>query len=137
MRFLDANIIIRYLTGDKPEVLGRCTALFQRLHDGDEQVSTVEAVVAEVVYVLASPKLYRLTGPEIAERLKPLLLLRGLHLPHKQTTCEALDLYAVHQGLDFADALEIAHMQRLGIAEIYSYDQHFDRFKGRVRRVEP
>ena len=76
-------------------------------------------------------------GPEIAERLKPLLLLRGVQLPHKQTTCEALDLYAAHQGLDFADALEIAHMQRLGLTEIYSYDKHFDRFKGHVRRVEP
>jgi predicted nucleic acid-binding protein len=137
MRFLDANIIIRYITGDMPEVLDRCTALFQRLHDGDEQVSTVESVVAEVVYVLASPKLYRLTGAEIAERLKPLLLLRGIQLPHKQTTCEALDLYAANKGLDFADALEIAHMQRLGIAEIYSYDQHFDRFQTQVRRVEP
>ena len=58
-------------------------------------------------------------------------------MPHKQTTCEALDLYAANKGLDFADALEIAHMQRLGIAEIYSYDQHFDRFQTQVRRVEP
>lgn len=137
MRFLDANIFIRYLTGDKPEVLDRCTALFQRLHDGDEQVAMVEAVVAEVVFVLASPKLYGLTGLEISERVKPLLLLRGVQLPHKQTTCEAIDIYAAHRDLDFADALEIAHMKRLGITEIYSFDKHFDRYRGQVRRIEP
>jgi len=137
MRFLDANVLIRYLTGDKPEVLDRCTDLFQRLHDGQEQVTLLESVVAEVIFVLSSPRLYALSGPEVTDRLKPLVLLRGVQLAHKQAVCEALDLYATQPALDFADALQLAHMRRLGISEIYSYDRHFDRFKGLALRVEP
>lgn len=137
MRLLDANAFLRYLTGDVPEQLEACTALFHRLHAGEEQVVTTEVVVAEVVYVLSSPALYRLAAPDVAARLKPLLLLRGLGVPHKQTLCLALDIYAADGVVDFEDALQIAHMQRLGVTEIYSYDTHFDRFPNQVRRVEP
>ena len=31
------------------------------------------------------------------------------------------------------DALAVAHMERRGITEILSYDQHFDRIEGLVR----
>lgn len=137
MRFLDTNVFIRYLTGDRPEVLDGCTALFRRLHDGDEQVVLLESIVAEVVYVLASKQLYALSAPEIAARLKPLLLLRGIQLAHKPSVSEALDLYAQHQALSFADALQIAHMRRMGVSEIYAFDKDFNRFKPDLRRVEP
>lgn len=137
MRLLDTNIFIRYLTGDRPEVLDQCSALFRRLHDGDEQVLLLESIVAEVVYVLASKRLYALPAPEIAARLKPLLLLRGVQLSHKHCVCEALDLYGQQPALSFADALQVAHMRRLGISEIYAYDKDFNRFKPQLRAVEP
>ena len=47
----------------------------------------------------------------------------------------ALDLYATSR-IDFEDALAVAHMERLGITEILSYDAHFDRIEG-IERREP
>lgn len=100
---------------------------------------TTEAVIAEVVYVLSSPRLpYQLAHAAIRVRLIPLLTLRGVRLRGKRTLLRALDIYASYPHLDFedADALSIAYMERHGIAELISYDQDFDRIPG-VRRVEP
>ena len=96
---------------------------------------TSEAIIAEVVYVLSSKQLYSLPRTEIRDLLYPLLLLPGLKLPYRKSYLRALDLYA-DQAIDFEDALAVAHMERLKIAEVLSYDRGFDRLAG-IRRVEP
>ena len=137
MRFLDANVILRYLTRDDEAKAEACYELFQRVQRGEEEISTFEAIVAEVVYVLSSPRLpYRLDHGEIQARLLPILTLRGLKLPHKRVCLRALDLYASSAFLDFEDALAVAHMERRRITEIVSYDRDFDRVAG-LRRAEP
>jgi predicted nucleic acid-binding protein len=137
MRFLDTNIILRYLTKDDEVKARACYELFQRFQSGDETVQTCEAVVAEVAYVLASPRgPYRLSHEEIRARLLPILMLRGLKLPHKRVYLRALDIWAEHSFLDFEDALSVAHMKEQGTREILSYDTDFDRIS-EVTRVEP
>ena len=137
MRFLDTNVILRYLTSDDEAKAEACYRLFQRVKDAEEEVVTCEAIVTEVVYVLSSPRApYRLSHEEVRERLMPILTLRGLKLGQKRTYLHALDLYASSPFLDFEDALAIAHMARLGVTEIVSYDRDFDRIAG-LRRAEP
>ena len=137
MRFLDTNIILRYLTRDDEVKAQACFELFQRLKRGEEEVSTCEAIVTEVAYVLSSPRApYRLSHEEIRARLSPILALRGLKLPHKRVYQRALDVWAVYPFLDFEDALAMAHMDEQGIREVLSYDTDFDRVSG-VARVEP
>ena len=137
MRFLDANVILRYLTRDDEAKAKACYALFQRVQRGEEELATCEAIVAEVIYVLSSPRLpYRLSPEQIRARLLPILTLRGLKLPQKRVCLEALDTYASSPFVDFEDALAAAHMKRREISEIVSYDRDFDRVVG-VRRVEP
>lgn len=136
MKFLDTNIFIRFLAGDDEKKSEACLRLFERVRSGDEPVTTSESIIAEVVYVLSSPSLYGLAHDEIAARLRPLLSLRGLRLPHKRAYLRALDLYAAHQFLDFEDALTVAHIEREGMSEVVTYDRDFDRVPG-VRRVEP
>jgi len=136
MRFIDANIFLRYLTGDDVVKANACFALFQRLVRDEEQVTTSETVIAEVVYVLKSRSLYGLAAGEIQQRLLPLLLMRGLRLRERRTIVRALDIFASHPTIDFEDALSVAHMEREGIAELYSYDRDFDRI-AEVTRVEP
>lgn len=134
MRFIDANVLLRYLTRDDPEKAAASYALLMRLRAGTEVVVTSEAIIAEVTYVLASPRLYNLPHDGIAARLFPVLRLRGLRLPHKRTVLDALAIYADAPQLDFEDALAVAHMRRLGIREIVSYDRDFDRVAGIVRQ---
>lgn len=137
MRFLDTNVILRFLTKDDEEKAQASFELFRRVSLGEEELFTCEAIVAEVVFVLVSRRgPYRLTHEEIRDRLVPILTLRGLRLPQKRIYLAALDLFASASFLDFEDALAIAHMQRQGIGEIVSYDRDFDRISG-VQRVEP
>ncbi|MBI2913420.1 MAG: type II toxin-antitoxin system VapC family toxin [Chloroflexi bacterium] len=136
MRFLDANIFLRYLVPGDEAKARACFALFQKVKTGEEVVTTSEAVVAEVAYVLRSRAHYRLAPSEIGARLRPILALRGLKLPHKRTYLRALDLWNAHPALDFEDVLTVAHMERLGLVEVVSYDTDFDRLPD-LRRVEP
>ena len=137
MRFLDTNVILRYLTRDDERKAEACHRLFQRLSRGEEEIFTCEAIVTEVVYVLSSRRApYRLGHEEIRARLVPILTLRGLRLPQKRVYIRALDIYASMPFLDFEDALAAAHMERQGVTEIVSYDKDFDMVAG-LQRVEP
>jgi hypothetical protein len=70
-------------------------------------VTTSEAVIAEVAFVLASPRQYGLPPAEIALRLKPILALPHLTLPRgqKRRYLRALDLWADYPRLGFVEAL--------------------------------
>ncbi len=137
MKFLDTNIIIRYLTRDDEDKAEACYRLFQRANRGEEELFTCEAIITEAVYVLSSRRApYKLSHTEIRERLTPILTIRGLRLPQKRVYMEALDIYASFPSLDFEDALAVAHMKRQGINEIVSYDRDFDQVAG-IQRVEP
>ncbi len=137
MRFLDTNVILRYLTRDDEAKAEACYQLFQRVGRGEDELFTCEAIVTEVVYVLSSRRApYRLNHEEIRARLLPILTLPGLKLPQKRVYINALDLYASSPHLDFEDALAVAHMEQQGITEIVSYDQDFDLVSG-LRRIEP
>lgn len=137
MRFLDTNVILRYLTKDDELKADACYRLFQLVKQGEEELFTCEAIIAEVVYVLSSSRSpYQLSHSEVRDRLLPILSLRGLKIPQKRTYLRALDLYASSAFLDFEDALAVAHMEQRDIAEIVSYDRDFDRIAG-VLRTEP
>ena len=137
MRYLDTNIIIRFLTRDEEAKAAACYRLFERVSKGREELITSVATIAEATYVLSSKRgPYRLQPDEIAARLHPIVSLRGLVMPDKRVCIRALDLYAQYPFLDFSDALGVAHMEAKGIVEILSYDTDLDRVPG-LARVEP
>ncbi len=135
MYFIDASVFLRYITKDDPEKAESCFKLFKSMERGEVKAYTSEAVVAEIVYVLSSKNLYGLSHEDVRARLQPLLSLPGLKLPSRKVVLRALSLYALH-SIDFEDALSTAHMERLGIEKIISYDRDFDRVEG-IARVEP
>jgi uncharacterized protein len=135
MLFLDTNIVLRYLTRDLPEQAQRCRDLLMRVDAGEVEITTSESVIAEIVYVLSSPRTYALPRTRVRELLEPVLHLRGLKLEHRTTYLRALALYVAHP-IDFEDAVSAAHMERLGISDIVSYDHHFDGLPC-ICRVEP
>ena len=136
MRYVDTNIFIRHLANDDPAQSEACLRFWHRVGQGSERVTTSEAIVSEVCYVLSSPRMYRLSHREVAARLQPLLSLSGLSLANKRSILQALTLYAESPFLDFEDALTVAHMEREGIQDLVSYDQGFDRISG-ISRSEP
>ena len=125
------------MTRDDEVKAEACYRLFQRVKNGEEDLFTCEAIITEVVYVLSSPRApYNLSHQEIRARLVPILALRGLRIQHKRVYVRALDIYASSRFLDFEDALAVAHMERLNVTEVVSYDRDFDRV-AQIQRVEP
>ena len=134
-QFVDTTIFLRYLTAD-PERYNACLALFQQAERNQVHLVTSEAIIAEIVYVLSSSKHYQLSRQQIRVALSRLLLRLGVKMTNRNTLLCTLALYTQYASLDFEDCLAVAHMEQLGIRQIYSYDQGFDR-NDHVARLEP
>ncbi|HXG35671.1 MAG TPA: PIN domain-containing protein [Dehalococcoidia bacterium] len=131
-KFVDTNVFLRYFTRDAPDKAERCFQLFQQVKGGVTELTTSESVIAELVSVLSSPRLYNVPRHQVRDLLAPVLSLRGLRIANRRLYLRALDFYAEHD-VDFEDALSVAHMERRRLSVIVSYDQGFDRFGGVVR----
>lgn len=126
MKFLDTNIILRYLVRDGESKADACFALFQRVNNAEEEITTCGAVIVEAVYVLSSPRTHGVPRERVRDLLRPILTMPGLRLSRKWLYLLALDLFVTYPRLDFEDALIIAHMREAGIDEVLSYDEDFD-----------
>lgn len=131
--FVDTNIFLRFLTRDFEDKAQACFSLFQQAQNGDVSLTTSEAVIAEVVYVLQ--RQFRVSRGEIAQRLQPLLEIKGLQLPYRGIYLRALYIYSKN-AVDFEDCLTVAHIERQQNPGLYSYDRDFDRFD-QITRLEP
>jgi len=131
--FLDTNILLRHVLQDIPHQSPRATALIGRIEAGEVRVRLTETVVFETVFSLQ--RTYKRKPHAIREALLPILEMPGVSLPQKARFRRAFDLY-VGQNLPFADAYHAALMGDLGLREIYSFDEDFDRISG-ITRLEP
>ena len=78
MQFVDANVFLRFLTRDDPVKAERVKDLLERAERGEVALLTSESVIAELVFVLSSPRLYNLGRDRIRALLTPILSLKGL-----------------------------------------------------------
>lgn len=138
MRFADANIFLRYLTRPVTPIdqqrFAACSALFARVLTGDEQITTSEVILAEVYFVLTSPRQYGLSASDAVGRLEPVVAMRGLRLQRKRIVLGALNRLATYPRLGFEDALVAATLQRSGM-HLLSYDSDFDQLPGITREM--
>lgn len=109
-RFLDTNILLRYLTRDDEQKANASFALLLRVERGEETVVTSDLVIFETVFTLQSRRSYGLSRQLIREKLEPIIALRGLRLPRKVLYARAFDLYT-SSDISFADAFNAAYME--------------------------
>lgn len=128
--FIDANVFMWYITKDLPDQSRRAKELLDRVDSGELTVTTSEAVIMELVFVLSSKRLYSLSRAEIRSRLQIVLAMKGLRLPQKAVYHRALDLYAENAGVDFADCVNVAHMEHESIRNVWTFDRDYLRMKG-------
>lgn len=112
MRAIDANVIVRFLTGDDPAQAARARKLVE---GGGIFVST--SVLLETEWVLRSG--YGFATERLLQALRDFAGLPGVTLENPQLAARALDW--ADQGLDFADALH------LGAAHSCTAFMSFDR----------
>jgi predicted nucleic acid-binding protein len=130
--FIDTNVVVRFLTGEPPEMARQARGLFQAVDHGELTLVIPEIVIAETVWVLHS--YYEIPREEIRKILGALITHSGLEVPDRLGHLSALSLFA-DQNLDYADALLAVKMRQDDVLEIYSFDQHFDRISGITRLV--
>jgi len=128
-RFLDTNVLLRFLTRDDEERARKARELILRVERAEERIATSPLVIFEVIFTLA--KSYGVSPSDIRSRVLPIISLRSLELQDRSVHERALDLYALG-GLSYADAYNVAHMEAHGLTEIYSWDSDFDRVAGVV-----
>ena len=71
--FVDANVIIRLLTGDDPQKQRASLRLFQDVRDGRLIRHTPVTTVADAVYMLTSPRHYQKSRAEAVGRAERFL----------------------------------------------------------------
>ena len=133
--FVDTDVIIRLLTGDDLHKQAQSAQLFEQVENGDLTLEAPATVIADAVYVLASPRLYGRTPPEIQALLTPLVQLPRFRVQNKRTVLRALELYGT-TNRGFGDAMIVAAMELRGSTDLYSYDRGFDSFR-QLTRHEP
>jgi len=130
--YVDSSVILRFLTGDPPDIAAQAYALFEAVEQGKLTLVIDAIVVAEIVWVLQS--FYGYPSHEIARVVQELLSHEGLEADDKPGLLTALNLFA-DKNVDFADALVAVHMGQRGIKEIFSFDRHFDRLPDIIRQT--
>ena len=115
---VDTNVILRYLIGDSPAQAEKSTQLMERLEAGAERAEILESVIAEAVWTLES--FYKVSRPEIAERLAAILTFRGVLAAKKRVLVNALARFG-STSADFVDCLLAAQAQQRNLT-VYSFD---------------
>ena len=125
MIFVDANYFLRYLvqpvTPQDRIKERRAAALFALVDSEALEVTTSEAILAEVTFILTSPRHYAAPRTMAAAGLKALLRSRGCRMPAKDVSLLALELWVAHPVLSFPDALGAAYSASRGY-ELATFD---------------
>jgi uncharacterized protein len=131
--FVDTNVIIRYMTQDEPTMAEAARQLFEQVELGTVMITTCEAVITEVVYILSSKSLYNVSRDEIKKHLRNFLRMKGLKIVNKSVYLRALDIYAT-TNLDFVDALGIEYTRYGKLTVLWTFD---DGIHKAVLRIYP
>lgn len=129
---VDTDVVVRLLTGDDPTKQRAAVALFESVERGELEITVPLTMIADCLYVLTSPRLYKVNRAEAVALLSTLVRLPSFKMDGKQTVLGAMDLFAA-TNLDFGDAMIVAAMRQSGITTLFSYDHDFDRIGGIVR----
>ena len=126
--FIDTNIFIEVFARKGERGLA-CAKFLKEA----TSLWTTELVVAETEWVLRSG--YQETRERVVSCLKQILGSDNIKIGNKKVLLEALALYADF-NIDFTDCINAAFVKYSNIAEVYSFDKHFDKFPG-IKRLEP
>lgn len=130
MIFVDANILIRYMTEPNTPEIARMHAmaisLFERVETGEIKVTSSEVVLHETCYVLGSRHHYGYGVAQIAPVLATILSWPGFVFPttDKRVYLRALEIWSEHPKLEFSDSVIAARCERSGY-ELATFDRHF------------
>jgi predicted nucleic-acid-binding protein len=122
MKFIDANVFVRVLVEDDVELTQKARDFFLSLKDSKDKFLVEDSVLAEVIWVCTSPKLYHQDKKEITERLISILENDKIFHSYKASVVFALKKYQ-SLNLDFVDCLAIAYKETGVVEDITTFDK--------------
>ena len=131
--FLDTSMLVRYLTGDPPDLAEQAAQVI----DGAEGLQVTDVVLAETAYVLTS--VYRISRGVVADHFIALLQKENVapFALDKGTVLQALLLCKPTGRVSFADAMIWAAARSSGTRVVYTLDERFPGDGVEVRRGRP
>jgi predicted nucleic acid-binding protein len=100
--WVDANVLLRFLTGEPESMAERANRLMLRAEKGEVLLILSPLVIAEMVWVLKS--FYRRSYEEISEVVIPLISAEGVETEDRELLIRAIEL-ARDKNVDFSDAV--------------------------------
>ena len=127
---LDTSVVVRYLTGDPPEM----AELAAHIIDEGEELQVTDVVLAETAYVLTT--VYRVARAIVVDHLTAFLQKENISpfALDKGVVLQALLLCRPSARVSFADAMVWAAARSAGSRVVYSLDQRFPEDGVEVRR---
>lgn len=117
MQLIDANVILRYLLNDSPEMSSKTRELIS-----SGNAYTKPEVISEVIYVLKG--VYQIDKDRIRAFIYS--MLDDISCAEDECIRAAMDIYA-SVSLDFVDCLLIAY-HRINRENIFSFDKKLNRY---------
>ncbi len=88
--WVDANVLLRFLTGEPKDLADKAARLLARAEKGEIVLVVFPLVLAEVVWVLKS--FYRHSLEDIAGALVPLISADGIEIEDRESWIQAIEL---------------------------------------------
>jgi len=129
---VDTNVLVRFFSGDPPEMAAKARRLIERADQGEVVLVLTPIILAETFFTLES--YYEMDRKEVAAVLRGFLNCRGIETMEKEHLDDALRR-CTDKGVHLADAYLAACAAASGEA-IASFDRDFEKFKD-VKRIEP
>jgi predicted nucleic acid-binding protein len=117
-KLVDANVILRYLLRDDESLFKKASSLLEKAKTGEETVVITESALAECVYVLI--KVYRVERGVVSEKLRKLLLYKGIASPDKKDLIDSVILFGKTR-LSIVDCILCAKSINRGM-ELFTFD---------------
>ena len=132
-QYLDANILVRLLTGDQPSQARAAASYINRPKSNRPNLILTPATLSEVVFVLLG-QLYRRSRAEVSDALGAIIDL-PIEIDDRRIVETAVSLYRDHHP-GWGDCLLAAYSLERAGGNLLSYDRALSRIPGIVR-VEP
>jgi predicted nucleic-acid-binding protein len=123
-RFIDTNLVVRYLVKDNEKQAATAGRLFEACDRGDLMIVLLPAVLAECVFVLES--FYKRERNDIAVALRTLISSPGIEMEGTITHLDALERYR-NTRVHFVDCVIAATAAAKNVA-VATFDRDFGKF---------
>lgn len=131
--YLDANLIVRLITQDRPDQAAAVAAYISHARAGRVTLTLTPATLSEVVFVLLGAA-YRRTRADVSAVLDAILEL-PIEIDDRAVVETAASLFRDHHP-GWSDCLVSAYALERADGRLLSYDRQLARIPG-LARIEP